>query len=106
MLQITKELRLFSLGNYLYKSYARLFGSFSKICQTKTTIFITHRLTSIKMVDKVLILDQGRQVAWGTHEALLSGCSLYKEMFESQARHYVALANRFAEELYSMSLSH
>lgn len=51
----------------------------------KFTILITHRLGAARMADEILVLDQGRIMEQGTHEALAGlENGLYKEMFESQ----------------------
>lgn len=51
----------------------------------KFTILITHRLGAARMADEILVLDQGRIMEQGTHDALIeSENGLYKEMFDSQ----------------------
>lgn len=51
----------------------------------KFTILVTHRLGAARMADEILVLDQGRILEQGTHNALIElDNGLYKEMFESQ----------------------
>ena len=69
-------------------SESKLYDQFMKLCQGKTTIFITHRLASVKTADRILLLDNGRCQAIDTHSQLLKLNSLYKEMYESQASKY------------------
>jgi ATP-binding cassette, subfamily B, bacterial len=49
--------------------------------QGRTTLLITHRLAQIRWADHILVLDQGRLVASGTHEALLARSAHYRRIF-------------------------
>lgn len=49
-----------------------------------TKIFVSQRVSSIKGADKILVLDGGRAVGFGTHEELLSSCETYREIEASQ----------------------
>lgn len=72
-------------------SESEVFDQFAKICQDKTTLFITHRLTSVEIADRILLLDNGKQVALDTHSQLLRSNVIYRKMFESQASKYLDL---------------
>ena len=50
----------------------------------KTTILIAHRITTIEHMDKVLFIDDGKIIAFGTHEELCKNCKPYKKMVELQ----------------------
>lgn len=50
----------------------------------KTTILIAHRITTIEHMDKVLFIDDGKIIAFGTHEELCKNCMPYKKMVELQ----------------------
>jgi ATP-binding cassette, subfamily B, multidrug efflux pump len=50
----------------------------------KTSIIITHRITSMIDFDKILVLDHGTIAEQGTHEELLKNNRLYTEMYEKQ----------------------
>lgn len=56
--------------------------------QGRTTLLITHRLAQIRWADHILVLDEGRLVASGSHEQLLQDSGLYRRIF---ARYDVAL---------------
>lgn len=65
----------------LYKKYeALLFG--------KASIFISHRLSSCKLSDRIILLDRGMVIEEGSHSELMSSETQYKRMFELQARQY------------------
>jgi len=48
----------------------------------RTTFVIAHRLSTVSLADEVVVMDGGRIVDRGTHEALLDGCSFYREIAE------------------------
>ncbi len=50
----------------------------------KTTILIAHRISTVEKMDKIVFIDDGRLVAVGSHEELLSGCPEYRTMVELQ----------------------
>lgn len=50
----------------------------------RTTVIISHRVSSVKMCDKILVLDKGRVAEYGTHEQLLAANGLYRDMYEMQ----------------------
>ncbi len=51
----------------------------------KPTIFIvSQRASSIQHADTIVVLDNGQAVGIGTHQELLLGCELYREIYESQ----------------------
>lgn len=50
----------------------------------KTTILIAHRITTIENMDKVLFIDDGKVIAFGSHKQLCKTCAPYKKMVELQ----------------------
>jgi ATP-binding cassette subfamily B protein len=52
--------------------------------QRKTSIFIAHRVSTIKNADHIVVLDDGKIIEQGTHEALLRLQGEYAELYESQ----------------------
>ena len=65
-----------------YKSDASLRKNLRK--RKLTLIMVSQRATSIKDMDRIYVLDQGRLAAVGRHEELLSSCSIYREIYETQ----------------------
>jgi ATP-binding cassette subfamily B protein len=54
--------------------------------QTKATVIIAHRLSSLMHADEIIVLDEGRVVERGDHAALLAAGGTYAELFELQSR--------------------
>ncbi len=57
----------------------------------KTVIFISHRLSTVSMADRIYVIDDGRLLEFGTHEELLNNNSLYKRMWDIQVEKYVTV---------------
>ncbi len=55
-----------------------------KVRKAKTTLIIAHRISTIKDADKIIIVDEGKVVAVGTHNELINNCHFYKDMVERQ----------------------
>jgi ATP-binding cassette subfamily B protein len=70
------------------KAEAELFERFHALAKDRMAILISHRLSTVKMVDRIYLLDQGHIVEWGTHDELMKRKGPYSELFEMQARGY------------------
>ena len=57
-----------------------------KLAQTKTVILISHRLANVVKADNIYVLESGRIVEQGTHEALLSRHGVYEKLWNAQQR--------------------
>ncbi|RTY95296.1 ABC transporter ATP-binding protein [Flavobacterium sp. GT3R68] len=55
-----------------------------EFCKNKTTIIVTHRVSSAKNADKIIILDQGRIIQQGSHNQLVTEDGYYKELYLKQ----------------------
>ena len=51
-----------------------------------TKIIIAQRISSVQNADKILVFDNGRIIAQGTHDKLLKSCDIYREVYESQQK--------------------
>ena len=65
-----------------------LYREFAQIAYGKTSLFITHRLGSTAITDKIIVISGGVVVQSGTHDELLKSKGLYAEMFEAQKSWY------------------
>lgn len=67
---------------------SELYHKFEVISKGKTTIFISHRLGSIKLADWIFVIDDGYVKEQGTHEQLMKIRGLYEKMYDSQRGWY------------------
>ncbi len=58
--------------------------AFEKLMQNRTTLVVAHRLATVMNADRILVLDQGKIVASGTHQSLISEGGLYARLAELQ----------------------
>ncbi len=63
---------------------AALRRAIARDCADMAVVTISQRVTAVRHADQILVLDGGRQVGLGTHEELLAGCPVYREICESQ----------------------
>jgi ATP-binding cassette subfamily B protein len=53
-----------------------------EVMEGRTTFIVAHRLSTISLADEIVVMDEGRIVDRGTHEELMKGCSMYREIAE------------------------
>jgi ATP-binding cassette subfamily B protein len=70
------------------KAEAELFERFHELAQGRMAILISHRLSTVKMADRIFVIDQGWIVEQGTHDDLMQQQGLYATLFLTQAQHY------------------
>jgi ATP-binding cassette, subfamily B, bacterial len=70
------------------RSEYEVFRRFKELSQGKTAILISHRFSSVRMADRILVLADGKVEAAGTHEELVAQRGRYSELFELQAAGY------------------
>ena len=66
------------------KTENTILNSMKVIMQGRTTIIISHRVSSAKLANKIIVLSDGGLVEEGTHEALLEHNGVYRELYEKQ----------------------
>ncbi len=67
----------------------KMHESLLKVCENKAVVFISHRLSSAVLADKIYMLEHGRIIESGSHRELMEKNGKYAEMFRFQAENYV-----------------
>jgi ATP-binding cassette subfamily B protein len=70
------------------RSEAEVFERFAELTLGKMALLISHRFSTVKMADRIVVLEGGRIVEQGTHTQLIALAGRYAEMFELQAASY------------------
>jgi len=60
-------------------------GAVERLMAGRTAFVIAHRLSTLRAVDRILVLERGRIVGLGSHEELLATCGLYRQLWQSQS---------------------
>lgn len=66
------------------KTEDAIINNLHRVRKGRTTIFIAHRISTVKKMDKIILLDDGRVAAVGSHKELLETCKLYQDMVKRQ----------------------
>ena len=66
-----------------------IFQQFEELTQGKTSVFVSHRLSSATTADKIIVLEYGKVVEQGTHRELMKLEGKYFELFSTQAKRYL-----------------
>jgi len=70
------------------RAESEVFQRFIGLTKDRTSIIISHRFSTVRMADRILVLQNGSILELGTHEELLAKPKLYAELFELQAEGY------------------
>ena len=65
-----------------------IYQNFDNLVKDKTAFYISHRLSSSKFCDEILVFDQGEIVQRGTHKELVNEKGKYQELWSAQAQYY------------------
>ena len=65
-----------------------VFQRFSELTKGKTAVLISHRFSTVRMADRILVLDRGELLEVGSHQELLAMNGRYAELFRLQAKGY------------------
>lgn len=66
------------------KTENTILNSMKRIMENRTSLIISHRVSSAKLANKIIVIDDGQIVEEGTHESLLASDSYYKNLYEKQ----------------------
>ncbi|MBE6657993.1 MAG: ABC transporter ATP-binding protein [Ruminococcaceae bacterium] len=77
-----------------------VFRQFDRLRRDKTTLFVSHRLSSATVANKIIVLDGGTVAEMGDHATLMRARGKYYELFSAQAKRYISTAEEglIAEE--------
>ncbi|MBQ8431417.1 MAG: ABC transporter ATP-binding protein [Clostridia bacterium] len=67
-----------------------IYNQFDALRADKTTLFVSHRLSSATTADQIIVLENGQLIENGTHEALMAAGGKYYELFSTQAKRYLS----------------
>jgi ATP-binding cassette subfamily B protein len=67
---------------------SRIYNQFIELSKGKTAVIVTHRLGSVKIADKIVVMDKGKIADVGSHNELMKRSGLYTEMYNSQSAWY------------------
>ncbi len=70
------------------KAEYEVFKKFRQLIKGQSAILISHRLSTVRMADRIYLLEKGRIAESGTHDELIQLGGTYAHLFETQAQHY------------------
>ena len=70
------------------KAEYEIFKKFTELTKDKNTFLISHRFSTVRLADRIFVLERGKLLEQGTHEELLEQGGRYAEMFSLQAEGY------------------
>ena len=67
---------------------AEVYARFDEMTEGKTSTYISHRMSSCRFCDDIMVFDDGRIAERGSHETLLAAGGLYSQLWNAQAKYY------------------
>ena len=75
-----------------------IFNQFDKLSEDKTTVFVSHRLSSATAANKIIVLEYGKIIEMGDHKTLMAAHGKYYELFSTQAKRYISSEEEMIRE--------
>jgi ATP-binding cassette subfamily B protein len=69
-------------------SESQIYENYKDVSRGRTTVFISHRLGSTRLAERIFVIDHGKVAESGNHEELIAQKGLYARMYESQKEWY------------------
>lgn len=66
------------------KTEANLYATLDAECPGCTKIIVAQRVASVRRADRILVLENGKAAACGTHDELMRTCAVYRDIYDSQ----------------------
>ncbi len=67
-----------------------IFNQFERLRDHKTTVFVSHRLSSATIADQIIVIEDGRLIEKGNHQELMARQGKYHKLFTTQSKRYIA----------------
>ena len=67
---------------------SEMYDQYASLVKNKTSLFISHRLSSTRFCDRIFFLEKGKIAECGTHDELMEKNGLYANMFYIQSQYY------------------
>ena len=76
------------MANVTLKHVYKMYENLIKVTENKTVLYISHRLSSAVLSDRIIVIGDGRVLEQGSHDELMALGGKYNEMFTLQASSY------------------
>ena len=78
----------------------QMYQNFAEAAKGRTCVYISHRLSSTRFCDRILLMENGQIIEEGTHDALMAKNGRYAELYEIQSKYYKEQAAVVKEDTY------
>ncbi len=72
----------------------RIYNQFAELSREKSAVIVTHRIGSVRLADRILVMQDGRAVQLGTHEELMREDGEYRRLWDAQEQWYHEAENQ------------
>jgi len=66
------------------ESESKIQLAMERFMRGRTTLVVAHRFSTVRLADRILVLDEGRVAGLGTHEELMETCEAYRRLYQAQ----------------------